>query len=118
MKFPAGMAASPLLWSNGVTARSVNSLTFDTTAGAQTVNLGAATTNVLTLTSGALQLVGANNGTLTGGQVGASNSELVVQQKDVAELVERVASILDAPIVLFDPHGHAVCASRSAWPMG
>jgi DNA-binding PucR family transcriptional regulator len=40
--------------------------------------------------------------------------ELVVQQKDVAELVERVASILDVPIVLFDPQGHVVCASRDA----
>jgi len=40
--------------------------------------------------------------------------ELVVQQKDVAELVERVASILDVPLVLFDPQGHVVCASRSA----
>ncbi len=40
--------------------------------------------------------------------------ELVVQQKDVAELVERVASILDTPIVLFDPKGNEVCASRSA----
>ncbi len=40
--------------------------------------------------------------------------ELVVQQKDVADLVERVASILDVPIVLFDPQGHVVCASRSA----
>lgn len=75
----AGMAANPLLWSNGITARAVNSLTVDTTAGAQTINLGAAT-NVLTLTSGALQVVGANNATLTGGQVGAANAELIVQQ--------------------------------------
>lgn len=40
--------------------------------------------------------------------------ELVVQQKDVAELVGRVGSILDVPIVLFDASGHVVCASRSA----
>lgn len=40
--------------------------------------------------------------------------ELVVQQKDVAELVERVATLLDMPIVLFDTRGRAVCSSRSA----
>ncbi len=39
--------------------------------------------------------------------------ELVVQQKDVGELVERVATILDIPIVLFDRRGQVVCASRS-----
>ncbi len=39
--------------------------------------------------------------------------ELVVQQKDVAELVERVATILDVPIVLFDTAGAVVCASRN-----
>jgi sugar diacid utilization regulator len=40
--------------------------------------------------------------------------ELVVQEKDVGELVERVASILEAPIVLFDTQGHVVCASGRA----
>ncbi len=39
--------------------------------------------------------------------------ELVAQQKDVAELVERVATILDIPIVLFDTEGAVVCASRN-----
>jgi sugar diacid utilization regulator len=39
--------------------------------------------------------------------------ELVVQQKDVGELVERVATILDIPIVLYDMRGQVVCASRS-----
>jgi sugar diacid utilization regulator len=37
--------------------------------------------------------------------------ELVVQQKDVGELVDRVASILEIPIVLFDTRGMVVCAS-------
>jgi DNA-binding PucR family transcriptional regulator len=40
--------------------------------------------------------------------------ELVVQQKDVAELIERVAGILDMPIVLFDTRGRALACSRSA----
>jgi DNA-binding PucR family transcriptional regulator len=40
--------------------------------------------------------------------------ELVVQQKDVGELVERVAAILDVPIILFDARGRVVCSSRSA----
>ena len=39
--------------------------------------------------------------------------ELVVQQKDVGELVERVAAILDVPIVLFDTAGDVVCASHA-----
>ncbi len=34
--------------------------------------------------------------------------ELVVQQKDVGELIERVATILDMPVVLFDARGQAV----------
>ena len=40
--------------------------------------------------------------------------ELVVQQKDVTELIERVAAILDVPIVLFDTRGHVAACSRSA----
>jgi sugar diacid utilization regulator len=40
--------------------------------------------------------------------------ELVVQQKDVGELIERVAVILDMPIVLFDTRGRAVACSQSA----
>ena len=40
--------------------------------------------------------------------------ELVVQKKDVAELVDTVATLLDMPIVLFDTRGRAVCSSRSA----
>jgi DNA-binding PucR family transcriptional regulator len=40
--------------------------------------------------------------------------ELVVQQKDLTELIERVAAILDMPIVLFDTRGRVVASSRSA----
>jgi DNA-binding PucR family transcriptional regulator len=40
--------------------------------------------------------------------------ELVVQQKDVSELIERVAAILDMPIVLFDTHGRVVSCSQNA----
>ncbi len=40
--------------------------------------------------------------------------ELVVQQKDVGELIDRVAAILDVPIILFDARGRVVCCSRSA----
>jgi sugar diacid utilization regulator len=40
--------------------------------------------------------------------------ELVVQKKDVAELIDTVATLLDMPIVLFDTRGRAVCSSRSA----
>ena len=40
--------------------------------------------------------------------------ELVVQRKDVGELVDRVAAILDIPIILFDTRGRVVCCSRSA----
>ena len=40
--------------------------------------------------------------------------ELVVQQKDVGELIDRVATILDMPIVLFDTRGRVVSSSQSA----
>jgi DNA-binding PucR family transcriptional regulator len=40
--------------------------------------------------------------------------ELVVQQKDVGELIDRVATLLDMPIVLFDTRGHELCSSRAA----
>jgi sugar diacid utilization regulator len=40
--------------------------------------------------------------------------ELVVQQKDVGELIERVATILDMPIVLFDTRGGVVSCSQTA----
>jgi sugar diacid utilization regulator len=37
--------------------------------------------------------------------------ELVIQQKEVGELIERVATLLDMPIVLFDTRGHAIHCS-------
>jgi sugar diacid utilization regulator len=40
--------------------------------------------------------------------------ELVVQQKDLGELIDRVATLLDMPIVLFDAHGHTLHSSRGA----
>jgi DNA-binding PucR family transcriptional regulator len=40
--------------------------------------------------------------------------ELVVQQKDAGELIERVAAILDMPIVLFDTRGGVVSCSQTA----
>ena len=40
--------------------------------------------------------------------------ELVVAQKDVGELIDRVAALLDIPIVLFDAHGHPLHSSRGA----
>src|SRR5262249_18872700 len=70
-------------WTNGgtLTNRAVNSLTIDTSAdsGAVTINMGAST-NVLTITSNAIQFMGPQNATLTGGQVGATGSEVIVDQ--------------------------------------
>ncbi len=40
--------------------------------------------------------------------------ELVVQQKDVGELIDRVAALLDMPIVLFDARGRALHSSQGA----
>ena len=77
--------ASPLAWSNGITVRSVNSLTFDTVGGNQIVNMGAVG-NTLTISSGALGFTGVNNGTLLGGQVGASGSEVFVHQNGAGTL--------------------------------
>ncbi|MEZ0256301.1 MAG: beta strand repeat-containing protein, partial [Chthoniobacter sp.] len=77
-------SSGTLNWTGGgLTNRSVNSLTIDTTAdsGPVTIDMGAST-NVLTLSSGALQYIGSPNpsvnATLTGGQVGANNSEVIL----------------------------------------
>ena len=40
--------------------------------------------------------------------------ELVVQQRDLGELIDRVADIVDVPIVLFDAHGHVLHRSQAA----
>jgi autotransporter-associated beta strand protein len=78
-------STNPLAWSNGITTRSVNSLTFDASAGSQIVNMGAVS-NVLSLTSGAIQKINANDATLFGGQIGANNSEVIVQQNGTGTL--------------------------------
>ncbi|MGB8167670.1 MAG: autotransporter-associated beta strand repeat-containing protein, partial [Chthoniobacteraceae bacterium] len=80
-----GMASNPLLWSNAITTRSVNSLTLDPSAGSQTVHMGAVG-NVLTLTSNAIQKINANDATLLGGQIGANNSEVIVHQNGTGTL--------------------------------
>lgn len=69
-----------LSWSNGITARSANSLIIDTTNNGGVIDMGAST-NVLTLTSGGILFRGANNETVQNGQITiASNGELIVQQ--------------------------------------
>jgi len=55
-----GMASNPLLWSNGITTRSVNSLTFDPSGGSQIVNMGPVG-NVLNVSSGAIQQIETDN---------------------------------------------------------
>ena len=74
---------SPLAWNTDPTPfnRSVNSLTIDTSVtGAQFINMGIAA-NVLTVTpGGAIQFLGSSPATLSGGQVGASNAELIIHQ--------------------------------------
>ncbi len=42
--------------------------------------------------------------------------ELVVQQRDLGELIDRVADIVDVPIVLFDARGRALHRSPAARP--
>ena len=74
-----GTASGTLAWSNGLTNRAVNSLTIDTTNNFGTIDMGASG-NVLSLTSGAILFRGANNEVLTGGQVGAAGSEVIVHQ--------------------------------------
>ncbi|OYW30112.1 MAG: hypothetical protein B7Z47_03990, partial [Chthoniobacter sp. 12-60-6] len=74
--------AGTLIWTDGgaLTNRSVNSLTIDATGNSGQITDMGNTANVLTLSSGALQFVGSENGTLTGGRVGAADSELFIHQ--------------------------------------
>ena len=76
-----------LNWTNGgtLTNRSVNSLTIDTTANFGTIDLGAAS-NILALASGAILCKGANDETLTGGQLGAAASEVIVHHTGAGTL--------------------------------
>ncbi len=66
-----------LTWTNGgdLTQRSVQRLVLDTTLRGGTIDMGAAT-NLLTLISGQLEFLGTNNLTFTGGQIGASGSQV------------------------------------------
>ena len=76
-----------LSWTNGggLTTRSVNTLTIDTTNNGGTIDMGASS-NVLTLTSGAVLFKGPNNATLQGGQLGAAASEVIVHQAGTGTL--------------------------------
>ncbi len=69
----------------GVTARSVNSLTIDTTNNGGIIDLGVST-NTLTLTAGAILFKGANDATLTGGRIGASNADNQIHQTGTGTL--------------------------------
>lgn len=72
-------AGGILNWNSGVTHRAVSSLIFDTTNNGGTVDMWDPT-NILTLTTGTILFRGANNLTLQGGQCGANDAELIVQQ--------------------------------------
>ncbi len=74
-------SAGTLDWTAGgaLTNRAVNSLTIDTTNSGGTIDMGEST-NILTLTSLGILFKGPNNATLTGGQVGAAGSEVIVHQ--------------------------------------
>ncbi|MFA6287718.1 MAG: autotransporter-associated beta strand repeat-containing protein [Opitutaceae bacterium] len=65
--------------------RSVNSLALDSSSGAGSLNLGGAS-DVLTITSGGLLMTGSNNYTVGNGQVGANNTELIVNQYGTGKL--------------------------------
>jgi autotransporter-associated beta strand protein len=76
-----------LNWTNSgaLSSRSVNSLVIDTTISGGTINLGAAT-NILTVTSGGILFRGSNPATLTGGQIGAANTEVILQHTGTGTL--------------------------------
>lgn len=64
---------------------SANSLTLDASSVPGVLNLGGAS-DVMSLTSLGLLMLGANNYTITNGQVGAANSELIVHQMGTGTL--------------------------------
>ena len=70
-----------LNWTHGggLANRSVNSLTIDTSINSGTIDLGASS-NILSLASGAILFKGGNAETLAGGQVGATDSEVIIHQ--------------------------------------
>lgn len=75
----APSSSTPFNWSSGITNRSVNSLSIDTSASNGTLDLGAGG-NVLTITSKGLLMTGGNDYVIQNGQVGASANELIVHQ--------------------------------------
>ncbi len=75
-----------LSWTGGSLAnRSVNSLTIDTTTNFGTIDMGAAT-NVLALTSAGVLFKGANDATLTGGQIGSNGTQVLIHQTGTGTL--------------------------------
>jgi autotransporter-associated beta strand protein len=72
-------SSGTLAWSSGIATRSVNSLTIDTTNSGGTIDMGAVT-NILMLTSQGVLFKGTNDEILTGGQVGAVTTEVIVHQ--------------------------------------
>ncbi|MEI9897818.1 MAG: autotransporter-associated beta strand repeat-containing protein [Chthoniobacter sp.] len=90
------LGVGSLTWTAGgsLTDRWVDSLTLDTNSGGGTIDMGAAT-NVLTLASGALVFQGGNaSETLTGGQVGATGSEVIVHQLGTGTGTLTISSLL------------------------
>jgi autotransporter-associated beta strand protein len=75
-------SSGTLSWSSGITTRSVNSLTIDTTNTGGTIDMGASS-NILTLSGAAILFRGANNAILQGGQV---NANFVVHQTGAGTL--------------------------------
>jgi autotransporter-associated beta strand protein len=72
-------------WNNGITTRQVNSLAIDTTANGGTLDLGGAA-NILSNSSRGILLTGGNNFTVQNGQLGASNTEVIVHVMGVGIL--------------------------------
>jgi len=64
---------------------SANSLTLDASSTSGVLNLGGAS-DIMTLTSLGLLMFGANNYTITNGQVGPANSEVIVHQMSTGTL--------------------------------
>ena len=84
-----------LSWSSGITNRSVNSLVIDTTIQGGVIDTGTST-NILTLTSGAVLFRGNNNETLMGGQLGVTGSELIIHQTSTTGTLTIKSSIVGA----------------------
>jgi fibronectin-binding autotransporter adhesin len=64
-------------WSNGITARQVNSLAIDTTANGGMLDVGGAG-NIVSNVSRGFLMTGGNNFTIQNGQLGAANTEVII----------------------------------------